>query len=333
MSLKLSRLKKWLTLDDSAKFLSLLSSEEITVTDLLHMALQGDLTLSINLVNSYVAKIGSKIPIHEARLRRAPSLKDMGAGKPFEEIEGEEKKAFIKALVESHKQNSDPDLERGGVDKPELPRFDTTLFFEGEVFADYSATLKFERDIIQRISGLWDLPMFGAEALVIQDAFYSAINGPAPDWVSLCGVFLKHPTANQWANLCAPFDEKNVKLIPDNFYPSSELPEREPIVIRRDELQRFADTLNEPSPTLPAATDDDSEVARLQRTVAALALGLMREYPKYRHGDKPNISKLTDLAIDHLRSEDRDQPLYGFGKSTINDTIKVALKRYQELSE
>jgi hypothetical protein len=116
------------------------------------------------------------------------------------------------------------------------------------------------------------------------------------------------------------------------------IPENSCLVVRTANLDKLlaSATTNidtDHTSTLPATTDDDSEVARLQRTVAGLALGLMREYPKYRHGDKPNISKLTDLAIDHLRSEDRDQPLYGFGKSTINDTIKAALKRYHELSE
>jgi hypothetical protein len=110
------------------------------------------------------------------------------------------------------------------------------------------------------------------------------------------------------------------------------------VVLKRDidallSVHSSPDTHTDHQNGPPTTADDDSEIARLQRTVAGLALGLMREYPKYRHGDKPNISKLTDLATDHLRSEHGDRPPHGFGKSTISDAIKAALERYRDLNE
>lgn len=342
MSLKLSRLKKWLTLDDSAKYLSLLTREEVTTNDLLQVALQGDITLSINLVNSYPAQTGPKVSLWDATLFRMPLLEEIIAGKSIEEIQGEEKQTFIDALLveaqKKHNTSRDSSADEAVLmrsmetDAPGISDKGYVAQFKGDLLPDFSGVLAFDRDTIHSITGIWDLSMVGSESLSIEDRFYDGIDGPGVEWIKLCGVILKHPSVNRWANLVEHLKDGQDKLTPQNYFPSEALPDREPIVIRRDELQRFADSLNEPE-NVPPADEADTELKRTQRTLAALAIGLASKYPAYKNGKKPNASQLAKLATEHLRDVTSDRTPHGFSETTARLTIAEALKSCPDLTE
>ncbi len=53
---KLFNLKKWVTLDDAAKRLSMTFNEEVKVKDLLQFGLNGHLTLSVDFPNKASGK-------------------------------------------------------------------------------------------------------------------------------------------------------------------------------------------------------------------------------------------------------------------------------------
>jgi hypothetical protein len=347
MSLKLSRLKKWLTLEDSAKYLSLLISEGVKTTELLQLVLQGDLTLSIYLVNCHHAQTGPKVPIREARLYKIlfSELREdgelLGLGK-MERVEEKEKNIYLDQLIENNAKNYSRTPNTTGEENESIRKLDKSaaqsplagavLYFKGDELPDYSGVLEFDRENVQQINGLWDLSMVGSESLEIEDLFYGDIDGPSVNWMRMCGVILKHPTANRWANLVEHLKDEGNEITPEDYFPCEELPDREPLVIRRDELQRFADTLNEPEPNLSAATNDDSEVARLQRTVAALALGLMKKHGNtYNRNGEPNASQLAKVATDHLRDATSDRTPHGFSDTTVRQTITAALKACPEL--
>ena len=59
---KLLKLKEWLTIPDTARHLSIIFSEEVSEADVLRLALDGHLTLSVNFVNSVRAKCGPVLP-------------------------------------------------------------------------------------------------------------------------------------------------------------------------------------------------------------------------------------------------------------------------------
>lgn len=79
------------------------------------------------------------------------------------------------------------------------------------------------------------------------------------------------------------------------------------------------------------ALDDETEVKRLQRTVAALALGLAAKPGIYNKADKPNVSQLAKLATEHLRDGQNDRTPHGFSETTVRNTISAALKACPEL--
>lgn len=71
---KLFNLKKWLTLPDTARHLTLLFGEDVTEADVLRLALDGHIRLSANFVNSSLAMSGKTVPIAEAKFQDVPSL-------------------------------------------------------------------------------------------------------------------------------------------------------------------------------------------------------------------------------------------------------------------
>jgi len=63
---KLFNLKKWLLLPEAAKYLSMLLNEEVSETDVLRLALDKHLTLSVDFVNHTYVRRGKVVPLEQA---------------------------------------------------------------------------------------------------------------------------------------------------------------------------------------------------------------------------------------------------------------------------
>jgi hypothetical protein len=71
---KLLKLKEWLTVPDAAKHLSILFGEEVAEADVLRLALDGHLTLSVYFPNTAKARYGPILPLKDAKRYELPSL-------------------------------------------------------------------------------------------------------------------------------------------------------------------------------------------------------------------------------------------------------------------
>lgn len=141
---KLFDLKEWLTVAEAARHLATLFEEEVTEADVLRLALDGRLRLSVNFVNHAIARRGKVIPLSEART--APGLFTR---------EGEEPYEVVLAI-----NINDRD------------------FLELE-------------EIIQHLTGVWDLPMIGGEGLDVEHAYQQLTGGPAVTLTNLEGAFVQ----------------------------------------------------------------------------------------------------------------------------------------------
>lgn len=63
---KLFKLKEWFTLEESAKHLSTIFGEEVLVSDVIRLGLDGHLKISVNFVNGVRVKVGEILPIEDA---------------------------------------------------------------------------------------------------------------------------------------------------------------------------------------------------------------------------------------------------------------------------
>ncbi len=59
---KLLNLKHWLTVPDAARHLSMFFGEDVSEADILRLALDGHLTLSVNFVNHTTGRCGPVVP-------------------------------------------------------------------------------------------------------------------------------------------------------------------------------------------------------------------------------------------------------------------------------
>lgn len=95
----------------------------------------------------------------------------------------------------------------------------------------------------------------------------------------------------------------------------------------RDEKDRIIQAL-EQMISKKQSDNDETEVRRLQRALGALALGMAKQSDKWRNGDNPNVSAFVNAALSGAQDEHGNAP-YGYGESTLSDTIGKALKACQ----
>lgn len=71
---KLSQMKEWLTIQDAARHLSNSLSEVVSEADVLRLALDGHLKISVNFVNRVPACRGKIVPVNDSEYQAAPRL-------------------------------------------------------------------------------------------------------------------------------------------------------------------------------------------------------------------------------------------------------------------
>ena len=83
---KLLKLKRSLTVADAARHLSILFGEDVSEADVLGLALEGHLTLSVDFVNHTMGRCGPVIPLQDAKRHTIISPIN---NEPIEMVEGE----------------------------------------------------------------------------------------------------------------------------------------------------------------------------------------------------------------------------------------------------
>jgi hypothetical protein len=149
---RLLKLKQWLTVEDAARHLSGMFGEPVNRVDILQLALDGRLTLSVHLVNTAVAKRGSIKPFEDAAYRElSPEIVSM-------------------------------------MDLPEAARDKPVWVLEGtRVHGDRIVEVS---DELVRLEGVYDLAMLGNEARDVQNELQKLTGGPSVNGHTLDGTFV-----------------------------------------------------------------------------------------------------------------------------------------------
>jgi len=358
MALKLARLKTWLSCEDAANYLAALLDEPVTVTDVFQLASERQLQLSAYFPSAQPARRMEVVP--KAHAKKIDVFLPPAASDSNEMVEPKIER--FRWLLENQSSELDSaDLfallhyfqTKQATENEPLDTQHYALYL-GMPLDDFS--ILEEHGPAVDIRGYWNIELIGGGLTAIKNRYLGLIDAAANDQVSWSGIILRAPDdRDSWTAL-----KKQEKGLPEHFLrelsevynkagwgapPSSlaqdrlnnadSLPEKSHIVVHFKELQRFLTSLEEAESNvvMQESAGDDTELRCTQRALAAIALGLAEKYPTYRHGDKPNISKLVSLAIDHLRSEQGDQAPSGFGKTTMENTIKAALESCPELKE
>ena len=229
---KLFKLKQWLTVPDAAKRLSLDLDEEVTEADVLRLALDGHLALSVRFVNPVTAFAATVIPLNEAPTIEGPDGEKVYAAPTI----GDDK-----ALISD--------------DRP------TTL------------------------TGVYDLPFLGGEQLDVEHRYQALTNGSPVEVFCPHGTFVSGP-GGTLLQLYHRGGERDI-----DFYPASGLPGDAAMVVRRDALLAFEQSIadNRQSIDRPLGTQE-----RRTRLVVIAALCHLSKIKPGSHGEASRIAAATE---------------------------------------
>lgn len=245
---RIYRLREWLTTEEAAGHLTTVLGEDVTVADVYRLALDGHLTLSVNLVNKGKARLGRVRPFREVPMREVPS--PMPEAAPGEMIQ----------------------IPVG------VPMEDVRELTEETEF------LCFEEPVVT-IDGVWDLTMKGAEALDVEHEFQGMTSGPSIELSCLQGPLLCKADG-RWAQLQDRFEDRELvlpdgkkKKVPGSYYPAEALPADSHLVVKMAALTEFQTKLMEPRES--EAGTDGQMGTRERDTLLKLLIGMALE--AYRH--------------------------------------------------
>jgi len=204
---KLLKLKDWLTVPDAARHLSILFGEDVSEADVLRLALDGHLTLSIHFVNHATAQCGKIIPLADAEIVEVPTIDGDGVFK------------MIKGLYLSD---------------------DRVLSFSRQIVSidgvwDLPMLGAEQLDVEHKYQLLTDGP-----AVELTDLEGPLVNRPDGTW----GRIVEHFSENKYFNKNNLMSPRNH---PDNYYPAGGLPADAVFVVRTSALQDLEALISEPN--------------------------------------------------------------------------------------
>lgn len=297
---KLFNLKEWLTVADAARHLSIVFGEDVTEADVLRLALDGRLRLSVYFVNHAKARCGKVIPWEETEWMLFPDSDAFPGGRvtkradQAEAIDARPCPTKLQALFDE----LPPD------DREKCYPLLRSLNIDGERFLNLS-------DEVTTLRGVWDLPMIGNEQLDIEHEYQNLTDGPAVTLQGLDGAFVEG-SDGQMCQLQENYDdneyqagssahleilkqqiaEKGIKSAKaesllnrhkeqrkeflerqrtrpakENYYPAGGLPKDAVIVVRTEALREFERHGND-APLPPSRAHVSDKLAKLNQAAA-----------------------------------------------------------------
>lgn len=321
---KLYSLKKWLTLPEAAQYLTTIFDESVAEADVLRLALDGHLTLSVNFINHARARCGKVVPIENAKYQE-----------------------FSPELIE----HLPIPAERKG--RP-------VVIFSGLTLNE-KEVLELENQVVT-LNGVYDLPMIGSEALDVEQMCQKLTGGPDVNLFCLEGALVKCPDGkmcvlqesfdnNEFQSgsraqlqeiegaidggtldsveaeaLLKVFSEKRKKFLqkprdlrdPNNYYPAGGLPIDSVLVVRIDALRELQEKLIAQDGSMNKVLGARAEVT-YQNIIGGLVELMLGKTPA---GKAHSVFKSEAAIISTLLANHPKVP--GFSKRTLEDKFAVS---------
>lgn len=340
---KLFTLKNWLTIQETAKHLTVVFGEEISEADVLRFALDGHLTLSVNLVNHTRAKVGKVVGWSETKWEIFP--KELTLNKDVKTLDTFKDLSSIPA-------NAAEQIQK-------IPKKDRKHFFSfvSSLCIDIT-NRKFINldDKVSSIDGIWDLPMLGSEELDIEHKYQMLTDGPAVTLQNLEGTFLQRGNlticqlqesfddneyhdgskallekiklhisidkipeveAQKLLNMHKEEREKYLKKRKENpnndYYPAGGLPDDAVIVVRTDELRRFEHALSD-------GNQNDRPIKTTERNTLITVIAALCKYEGIDPLNRKTTSEIVQMTED-------------LGAPVSDDTVRSILQKIPDAVE
>jgi len=220
------RTRPWLELDQAAKQLSNMFDEEVTAADLIQLALENKIKMSVNLIGVASGKRGQRVT------------------RTVDEIA---------AMLKSGEVPSDfPWIKRSLLELPSFVREmyseDTTetISFGNTQISDEEWIYWTNPEEVDRLDGVWDLPLIGGETISLEQKYQELVGGPFVDLINIDGTYVEAKNGDLY-KLYERFsgkykvEEKEPYFNIGNYFPIGNLPADSVFVLRTEELVRFAE--------------------------------------------------------------------------------------------
>jgi hypothetical protein len=256
---KLFKLKNWLTISDTAKYLSTALEEDVTEVDVYRLCLDGHLKLSVELVHDTQARPGKIVGMTEVEYRDVPAL---------------------------DRKTMKADLEN-------MVRIYSGIRLKNDEFVVH------DKENVLIGAGTWNLPMIGEEYCAVLQEYRRLTDGPYVDYYGDGiyvekgdGIVYQLQASYTSDNIAEETltEMGNVKeKIPDdeNFCPAGSLPEDSAFIVRTDEIERFEQSLSQKNNS-QAIEENLPESERI--SLLKMALGMAIDAYDYNPKAKKNIA-------------------------------------------
>ena len=259
---KLFKLKEWLTLPDAVRHLSIVFGEEVSTADVLRLALDGHLKLSVYFVNHANARCGKTVPLEQAEMDVWSHDKNKGR--------------MTIVLRGVHRTDEQPEEIKAGL-------HDQSLFLvQTGIDVGDNEVLELDKEI-RSLTGIWDLQMRGVVKLDVEHRFQQETGGPEVTLTALQGAFVEGPNG-QLCQLQERFEDdwlkkhrKSEEELPynhtNNYFPAGMLPTDSVLVVRTKALAELCERVSETDPAKKRPLGERAETTYLN--IIAGLLGLM----------------------------------------------------------
>ena len=312
---KLFKLKEWLTVEETAAHLTTVLGESVQKSDVLRLALDKHLVLSMNFINHAYGNLGKIVDVEDAR---------------WEKYNPE----MIKALF--------------GDEARKMPM----EYMKGVVIDEHSV-IDWD-DEVKKIDGVWDLMLVGSELLDVEYKYHQLIGGPEVTLVGIDGAFVRNGDVtcrlvesfddNEFKPGSSAFKEKMEAYIGANSVPAERVEEMRS-QFETDRKKYLADKLCSPyeNDFFPAGGLPRDGVYVVRTAAIVDFLDRLNETPKI---DKPISAKernsLLTLIAALCNEANFDNKQRGIaaslaasteklGKPLTDDTIRNILKQVKDL--
>jgi hypothetical protein len=299
---KLHKLKKWLTVPESANYLSIVLAEPVSEADVLQLALEDHLTLSVNLVNGAFARKMKIVRAEEAHTYRLITHDAGWTEKIFSDVPLED----------------DEYLE---VDKDERP---VTIDGVWDLNLFSNDRFHIERKL-HRLTGGPDVTRYAPDEGVYvfseKDSLIFELLEPEPEKTldEMIDSLYKRtqPEVGE--------DPKRIKITRGPTR-ATDLPEDSVLVVRVDAIRDLEQAIRaHEAAEVPSVTVlSDKERSSLKKQVAALALLLASRDGRYKNGDGPSENAIADdvtKLFDTMPEADKR----GVSHTSLRNSIKAGI--------
>lgn len=311
---KLFNLKEWLTVADAARHLSIVFGEDVTEADVLRLALDGQLRLSVNIVNGARGRCGRIVPIEEAEYKEVPALNGKGTLRLY----GGPQLSFEGRAISVVKLKEEVSELRGIYDLPMVgsERLDVEHEYQQQVGGPSVTLVGMDGAFVEGRDGLiaqiqddYDDNPYQNGSTVQLERLKERIADNNLGKEKAEALLKKHSEDRK-----VYLERRRTQTSSERYYPRDGLPPDSVLVVRTEALRVFEESVN------AATSSVDKPMTTSERNSLLAIIAALCDYSAIKHQERGAASQITKMTDE-------------IGAPVSDDTVRRALAKIPDALE